>query len=185
MDKNFLIDLGISEEIASKIVEKSKETLKEFIPKSRFDEVNSEKKELMTKISELETFAGSVEALKQEISSLKAQSKERELQFNEQLNQAKLDSIIESTLHGAKARSIKAVKALLDTSKLKLDGETVKGLEEQVKGLQENEETSFLFNSEKPRSPFNGVSPTNGGAGNAGLPRASSLDEAIRNAFNQ
>lgn len=180
MDKAFLAQLGISEEQISKIVEHAKESMKDFIPKARFDEVNNAKKDLETKIGELEAFKGGVEALKAEIQTLKDESKRRELEYEKRLEESKIDSMIESALHGAKAKSIKAVRAYLDTSKLKLDGETLKGLDEQIKSIRENEETAFLFQNDAPaKSPLSGISPTMPGKSGAGEEKAVNLRHAI------
>ena len=89
MKKDFLVGLGISDEAITQILDAVKAELQTYIPKERFDAVNTAKKELETKIGELQDFAGSVEGLKAEIQNLKDQSKQREIEFAKQLEQAK------------------------------------------------------------------------------------------------
>ena len=91
--------------------------------------------------------------------------------------------MIESALHGAKAKSIKAVRAYLDTAKIKVDGEKLKGLDEQLEALKAGEETAFLFNSEKPSTGVSGTSPANVGASGAAGQKAASLSEALKNHY--
>ncbi|MDE6727523.1 MAG: phage scaffolding protein [Oscillospiraceae bacterium] len=52
MRKEDFIALGISEELAKKCADASAEELKGFIPKTRFDEVNTERKNLETAVSD-------------------------------------------------------------------------------------------------------------------------------------
>lgn len=183
MKKDFLVGLGISDEAITQILDAVKAELQTYIPKDRFDAVNTAKKELETKIGELQDFAGSVEGLKAEIQNLKDQSKQREIEFAKQLEQAKMDSMIESALHGAKAKSIKAVRAYLDTKKISVDGEKLKGLDEQLAALKAGEETAFLFNSEKPSTGVSGTTPTNGGSGGAAGQKPTNLNEALKNHY--
>ncbi|WP_199775443.1 phage scaffolding protein, partial [Microbulbifer pacificus] len=66
-----------------------------------------------------------------------------------------------------KVKNVKAIKALLDMDTIKLDGDALKGLDEQLNSLKENE--SYLFEQEEtqPNSPqiVTGGNP-NGGSNN-------------------
>ncbi len=55
----------------------------------------------------------------------------------------KLDFAIEKALTVAKAKNTKAVKALLDMDKVKLDGDQLLGIDEQLKALQQSD--PYLF----------------------------------------
>ena len=67
-------------------------------------------------------------------------------------------------LTGAKGKNPKAIKALLDMDKISLDGETLKGLDEQLNLLKTNE--SYLFETETKveQPPMQGIQPTAGNA---------------------
>ena len=54
-----------------------------------------------------------------------------------------LDFAIEKALATAKAKNAKAVKALLDMEKVKLDGEQLLGLDDQLKAIQQSD--PYLF----------------------------------------
>lgn len=185
MKKEFLIGLGLTDEQANKIIDTVKEEMEGFLPKSRFDEVNNAKKDLETKIEDLKKTVEESAKFKNDFENLKAESEKRMNELNEMLTKAQLQRLMESALHGAKARDIKSVLAHIDTSKLKVEGETVEGLEEQVKALKESEKTSFLFHSDKPNAGVSGVTPTDGGsASRSGAPAPKTLREALENKYN-
>lgn len=85
MKKEEFVKLGIDEELAKKAEAASQEELKGFIPKARFDEVNTEKKKLELDVrdrdGQLETLknsTGDVEGMKQKIATLQADNKAKD-----------------------------------------------------------------------------------------------------------
>lgn len=86
MKKEDFLKLGAEEELAGKLAEASAEELKGFIPKSRFDEVNTQlkaQKDLVAErdkqIEALEGASGNAEKYKKDLEDLKAQiAKEKE-----------------------------------------------------------------------------------------------------------
>ena len=156
MKKEEFIKLGVEEELAKKCEELSQDELKGFIPKTRFDEVNNEKKRLELDIrdrdSQLETLknsTGDVEAMKQQIATLQADNKAKDETHAAEIKQIKLENAVESALLGAKAKNSLAVKALLkdlDKAEFADDG-TVKGLAEQIEALQKSD--AYLFENGK------------------------------------
>lgn len=152
MNKQKLIEMGVSEDLAESIMNELKGS---FIPKTRFDEVNELKKsyqeqlkERDTQLEQLKKAVGDSNELRKQIETLQNDNKANEEKFNAQIKQMKIDTAIDKALTEAKAKNLKAVKALLDTTDAELleDG-TIKGLSEKIKGLTENQETSFLFDS--------------------------------------
>ncbi len=160
MKKEDLTKLGVDEETAVKIVGLHDEELKGFIPKSRFDEVNTAKKtaedllkERDNQIETLKAASGDAASLKKQIEDLQKKNQQETEKHNAQMKQLRLDNGVAAALTEAKAKNQKAVKALLDLTKVELqeDG-TLKGLEEQVKALKESEDSSFLFSADtKPK----------------------------------
>ena len=77
------------------------------------------------------------------------------------MNQLKIDYAVEKALTGAKAKNIKAVKALLELEDAKLDKDgNVKGLAEQIEKLTAGDDTKFLFEAQKQQKPhFKGFQP--------------------------
>ena len=172
MEKEKLIELGLTEEQAEKVLSANKEQLKGFIPKHRFDEVNTTKKDLESQIAdrdkqleELKKNNKDNEELQNTIKQLQESNKMAQEEYQANLSKIKLDNAVDIVLNGAKAKNIKAVKALLDMDKVKFENEALSGLEEQLKALQEAEDSKFLFETKGTRQPdFSGVKP---GAGNS------------------
>jgi len=142
-----------------------------FIPKSRFDEVNNEKKELKTligqrdsQINELQTKFKSNEDLTKELENYKSLNSKAEQEFNAKLEQVKFDYELQQALAKANVRNPKATKALLELDKVKLDGDKLVGIEEQLKELQEKE--PYLFVSKEPSVPIQAGVKLNGGVSN-------------------
>ncbi|MBQ8940579.1 MAG: phage scaffolding protein [Firmicutes bacterium] len=143
----------------------------EFIPKSRFDEVNEENKTLKgtigerdKQLEELKKVGGDNAALKEKIESLQAENKSLSEQHAKELRDLKVDNAITTALTAAGAKNIKAVKALLsidDKTELSEDG-TIKGLAEQIKALAKSD--GYLFEG-APK--LKGVAP---GESKDGLP---------------
>lgn len=170
MTKKELIELGLSEEDAKKVEEASKEELKVYVPKDRFDEVNNRKKQLESDVTErdkqleeLKNNVGNAEELSKQIETLQAENKASNEKHEAEVKEIKITNAIEKSLTGAKAKNIKAVKALLELENVELleDG-SIKDLDKQIKALRENEDTGFLFNSEDTTPGFKGVKPGEG-----------------------
>ena len=164
MKKAEFIALGISEELAAKAEKASQEELKDYVEKSKHDEVVEENKTLKTSVSDrdrqLETLkasAGDNEELKKQIETMKQQNAEQEKAHKAELAQLKLDNAIENALTVAGAKNSKAVKALLDVSKVKLgeDGKLT-GWDDQIKAIQKSD--AYLFNMQQ-KNTFKGFQP--------------------------
>lgn len=146
-----LIALGLTEEIAKKVLEAYQASLKDkFVPIERFTEINGQVKELKTQIDErdlqlkdLKTKATGNEALTIKIQELENLNKTAKEEYEAKMTELKKNTAIDIFLTNNSAKNIKAVKALLDSSKVSLDGENLIGLEEQVKALQTSD--AYLF----------------------------------------
>jgi hypothetical protein len=171
MKKEEFIKLGISEELAAKCESASQEELKGYIPKSRFDEVNNEKKKLELDVrdrdGQLETLknsTGDVDSLKKQIETLQAENKTKDEAHAAEIKQLKVDSAIDLALGDAKAKNKIAVKALLkDMDKAELDADgSIKGLAEQIAALQKSD--SYLFDAKETKpGKFKGAEPGQSG----------------------
>ena len=164
MKKAEFVALGISEELAAKAEKASLEELKGYVEKSKHDEVVEENKTLKTSVSDrdkqLETLkaaAGDNEELKKQIETMKQQNADQEKAHKAELAQLRLDNAIDAALTAAGARNGKAVKALLDVSKVKMgeDGKLT-GWDEQIKAIQKSD--AYLFNT-KQQNHFRGFQP--------------------------
>lgn len=153
MKKEDFVALGISEELAEKAASASAEELKTFIPKSRFDEVNTAKgnaetsyKTVKAELDKLKATAGDNEALQSQIDQLQNDLKAKESEHEKEITALKMSNAIMTAL-GDATNDPELVAGLLDQSKLILgeDGK-VTGLEEQIKNLKESK--AFLFKAE-------------------------------------
>ena len=173
MKKEEFVALGISADLAEKAAAASAEELKGFVPKTRFDEVNEEKKNLQTAkkkaeddLEELKKTAGDNEALTKQITALQEEAK----QNAGQIKAMKLSNAIRLGI--TDAQDAELVAGLVDQSKVILgeDGK-VTGLEEQLKALRESK--PFLFKAKeqekgKQGAGFN-VGATQGGQAGGGV----------------
>lgn len=148
MTKEALIALGLTEEQASKVLE----GYMGYVPKSRFDEVNEAKKkaeanvkERDKQLEELKKSSGDADALKAEIEKLQGENKAAAEKYAAEIKSMQVSSAVERALTAAGAKNLTAVKALLaGLDEAELDGDTVKGLDEQIKKLKDGEDTKFF-----------------------------------------
>ena len=177
MNKEDLLKLDLSEEQAEKVLSANAEQLKGFIPKSRFDEVNNTKKQLEkdlkdrdVQLENLKNSSGDLETMKQTIENLQRDNKVAKDNFEAELAKFKLESAIDTTLLGSNVINTRAVKALLDMDKIKLDGDVLIGINEQIEALKNAEDSKMLFKvtETKQKEPnFSGVKPGEGNTQNS------------------
>lgn len=172
MKKEDFTALGIAADLAEKAAAASAEELKGFVPKSRFDEVNEEKKNLQSAkkkadddLEELKKSAGDNETLRKQITDLQNAAKEKDLEYAGQIKALKLTNAIRIGI--TDAQDVDLVAGLVDQSKLILgeDGK-VTGLEEQLKALRENK--PFLFKEQSGNKSKAGFNVGSIGGGNSG-----------------
>jgi len=152
MNKEALIALGLTDEQTTKVLE----GYKGFVPQSRLNEVITERDNFKTQVTERDTQlekikkeAGDNETLKKQIEDFKADNTKTKQDYEAKINQIKLDSLLENALKEAGAKNVKAVKALLDSEKIKLEGDGIAGVKEQLEALKKEESSKFLFNEQK------------------------------------
>lgn len=141
------IDKKVSDEIG-----------KGFVSRADFNAANEAKKTLEGQIAErdkqiksFEKLAGDNEQLKTQLSQAQEANKTAKAEYDSKLKKIMLDSRVETALLAAKAKNTKAVRALLDESKISLDGENVLGLNEQLEALKKD--ASYLFGETQSQNP--------------------------------
>jgi chromosome segregation ATPase len=169
--KSQLVEL-VGEDVATQVVSKLPEgksfhLLEEgsFIPKSRFDEVNTRYKDAQTalqerdsKLAELTKNATSIDELKQALVKTENdyQTKIKELETTYTTRER--DMLIDSALTKSNARNPKAVRSLLDMNKVAVENGQIKGLDEQLTELLKTDD--YLFNTGTSQ-PFKAGNPSN------------------------
>lgn len=146
MKTEFLNSLGIEDkEVIRSImaengrdVENAKKDHEELAQK--VEGLESQLAERDKQLTELKKSAKDNEELTKKITELEENNKTIKSEYEGKLESMRLDSEIEGKLRDAKAKNVKAVRALIDP----------KGdLDEQIKTLKSGEDTGFLFETEQ------------------------------------
>ena len=143
MKKEQLLESGLTEEQAQKVMDVYTEEMKGFIPKVRFDEVNDAKKDLEQQIKErdkqlkeLAEKAKGNEELEKQIKELQEVNKTTKEQYEAKIKELKIDAVIREKLTDAKYPDLLVTK--FDKSKLTVtDDGTVLGIDEQLTQIKE------------------------------------------------
>lgn len=149
--QELLQKLGVTDDNIASATQHVNEFLDgQYVTKSRFNEVNVEKKTLEEAVKErdkqlkiLKDSEGNVDDLKEQIKKLQADNKAATLKAASDMKALRLSTAIKLAI-GDTAQDVDLVANLVDTSKLILsDDGKVTGLDEQIKVLKT--EKSFLF----------------------------------------
>lgn len=139
----------------------------EFIPKSRFDEINNQLKDVKSQVADRDKQIASLsenakgnEDLKAKIEELTVANKKSTEEYESKLAKQERDYLINDVLKGSKAKNIKALTGMLDMEKVTIKDGKVEGLNEQIEELKKTD--SYLFNIEEPQTQKKaGLSPQN------------------------
>ena len=170
MKRKELEDLGLSKEQADAVmkingadIENAKSVSAAEITnlQTEIEGLNGQVKERDKQLETLKKSAGDNAELQKQIEQLQTDNATAKANHESEMNQLKVEYAVEKALTGAKAKNIKAVKALLDLDDAKLDKEgNVKGLQEQIDKLVSGEDTKFLFNDvQQQQQTFKGFQP--------------------------
>lgn len=138
-----------------------------YVPKSRFNEVNEEKKTLTATVADrdkqlenLKKSTGDLDALKNQIKSLQDANKKAQEEADAKMKELRINDAIKLAIVD-KAQDVDIVSSLFDKTKLILgDDGKITGLDEQLKELQKNK--AFLFKQAGPNPKYD----PKGGNGN-------------------
>ena len=186
MKRKELEDLGLNKEQVDAVIKMNGADIEnaKSVSAAEISNLQTENESLTSQVKErdkqLETLkksAGDNEDLQKQIEQLQTDNATAKANHESEMNQLKVEYAVEKALTGAKAKNIKAVKALLDLDDAKLDKEgNVKGLQEQIDKLVSGEDTKFLFNdvqSEQQQQTFKGFQP---GATSTGVKPGTEVD---------
>ncbi len=165
MTKEELLALGLTEDqiaevfkINGKDVEKAKGDLATVQT-----ELASTKEQLNTANTEIESYKSmDIDGIKASAESYKTKFEAAQANAQKEIDALKFSHAIENALSTAKAKNVKAVKALLNMEGLKLNGEEIVGLKEQIENIRKDNE--FLFDEVEP----NGTGGSKGGGAKGG-----------------
>lgn len=161
MKKEDLIALGLTEEQAKKVID----AVKDYVPKTQLAEVERERDGLKATVTErdtqLETLkksSGDNETLQKQIADLQKANEDQQKAHEAEITQLRLDNAVEAAILAAGAKNVKAVRALMDIDKLRLEKDgTVTGLSDQIKAIQKSD--AYMFAEKQQQQQFKGFQP--------------------------
>lgn len=163
MKRDFLTTLGLDESIVDKImIEHGKSVNALKSKQTEYDEqIESLKGQLSERdkqLKELNKSVGDNETLKAQISKLQEDNKKSSEAYEAKIKQMGIDNAVNLALTNAKAKNVKAARALLNLDNAKMEGDTIVGLAEQIAQLKESD--SYMFDDVKPS--VSGTKPAEG-----------------------
>lgn len=121
-----------------------------YIPRERLNSKIEELKELQTQLTDrdkqLKEISGKVtnnDELSKRINELQALNDTQKTEYEERLHKQTFNHALDSKLSEYQPKNKKAVKALLDMERIKLDGEVLLGFDEQMGAIKESD--AYLF----------------------------------------
>ena len=171
MKTEFLKSLNLSQEVIDKIMAENGKDI--AVEQKKAEKVIQERDSYKLKAESLETQVNDanteiqkfkdmdIDGIKKAADDWKEKAEKAEADANKQISEMKFDYALTAALTGAKARNVKAVKALLDMEGLKLNDDKIIGLDEQLSQIKADND--YLFESDTPAPTF--VKGTNGGSG--------------------
>ena len=148
MNREFLESLGLEKEAINSIMAEHGKTVQ--AAKSELEDAHTTTETLQEQLKERE-------AVIKELEEDSISSEELDKVQNQLIEQRK-EMEIRLGITKAGARNEKAVMALLDTEAIQVEGDGVKGIEEQIKKLQESD--AYLFGTDKETvAPLKDVEP--------------------------
>lgn len=170
MKREFLKELRLTDEQIDKVMaengkdiesaKKDYETLETKLS-TKEREIKTLQGQLKTANKQIEDFEDvDIDDIKQKIEDYKKDYKKLKDEKEKEIEELQFNHILEGTLKGAKAKNIKAVKALLDLEGLKLNEGKIIGLDEQLESIKE--ENDYLFKTEEKKNDIKFTRPGKG-----------------------
>lgn len=155
--KELLEQLANGEKSVDDVLKAIDEADKEKVPRSRLNDKIEEIKELQEQLDDrdkqlkdLSKKAEGNEDLQKQIADLQEANKQTAKEYQDKLDKQAFDFKLNEALTSAKVRNPRAVKALLNSETIKLDGDKLLGLDDQLKSLQESD--GYLFEQKEEPS---------------------------------
>ncbi|OSA84099.1 scaffolding protein [Clostridium botulinum] len=126
-----------------------------YVAKDKFNALNEQLKTANTTITDLKKSNKDNEDLQTKVTDYETKVKD----YEKKIQDMQFNYALEGALKSANVRNTKAVKALLNLEGIKLDGESLIGLNEQIEEIRKSD--SYLF-TEEQKPQFSGVEPTDG-----------------------
>lgn len=130
----------------------------QYVDKAKLEKAEGDIQTMQKTIRDLQAL--DAEGLKVQLSTLQKKYDDDLGALNAKLTGQTLNSKVDMALKDAKARNLKAVRALLDMDKVSLENDEIVGLQEQLDGI--TKDNPYLFGEDKnPPPPVAGGSADN------------------------
>ncbi|MEG0416404.1 MAG: phage scaffolding protein [Erysipelothrix sp.] len=129
----------------------------EYVSKHKFQDKEKEIAALNSTLATLQDTVKRFDGV--DVEALKTAAAQAKTDAQKEIATIKLDSGIDLKLHTSGAKNPKAVKGLLDLTKVVLEGDEIKGLDEQLEALMKSDD--YLFT---PKQEGTGEIDTNAGS---------------------
>ena len=130
-----------------------------YVDKGKYEALETRNRTMAEQLKGLESVKP--EELQAQIASLTKANEEAEQRYQ----QALLDHAVESRLMSEGAVDVRAVRALLDMDKVKRDGDSLLGLDEQIAAIKKDK--AWAFPSKEKKTPeLSGAVPAEPSGGN-------------------
>lgn len=144
--ENLLKEVGVAEDKLKSAVDAILEDNGKDVEKHKAKNINLES-QLKSANETLEKFKDvDIDGLKGEVQKYKDAAAKAEADSKAEIEKLQFGYILDGAIKASGAKNSKAVKALLDNEGLKLNGESIVGLDEQLKSIKE--ENGYLFNDD-------------------------------------
>lgn len=154
-----LVAAGLTDEVADSVLQAHKAVLNgRYVPKSRFDDVNTRMKEAEERATQLEPLETTNKNLLERISELEATVKANRAEGERLLNAERVKFAVDNELKGI-VHDVAIVTSLLDMDKVAYKDGQLTGFTEQVEALKGSKPFLFLDTSDtkKDSNSGNGV----------------------------
>ena len=155
MTRDELKALGLTDEQVAKVAEGYE---KNYVEKSRYAAKEDEVKTTRGELDKLKKDHKDNAELVKQIDELRAAADARDKEHAAKVKAMEIDSIVEKSLLGAKAKNTAAVRALLQLDGAEAENGAIKGLDDQIKKLKESD--AYLFEEDTVR--IDGLNPPGG-----------------------
>lgn len=153
MKREFLKNLGLEDDVIDQIMQEHGKGITKA--KADYDDVKEQLDTAQTTIADLKKNNADNEKLQATITEHEATIEK----LQKESTQKDFNYKLEDALKSSKAKNLKALKALLDMDKVKLEGDKIAGLEDQLKALKETD--AYLFDEAEAQPNLGGAKPVN------------------------
>ena len=154
MKRELLKELGLTDEQIDKIMTENGKDIEKYkgVSETKENELKTLKDQLEIANNQIEEFKEmDIGEIKKTADKYREKYKTAKSEAEKELETIKFNHAIEKTLAGAKAKNVKAVKALLDMKGLKRNNDEIVGLNEQLEKIKK--ENDYLFEGEGNKVP--------------------------------